>query len=254
MIGDRLLVDGDIVAYHAASAIEYPYRKDLKIKADKSLPKKIREEVEDRFTDAHDIISETMSTIILDNWSAGYKVFLTGTGNFRHEFSKNHTYKANRKGTQKPVLLPHCRDFLITKYGAVVSYNEEADDLIAIEAASMDYNNCIVASTDKDFLQLPCHNYNWRKGVWIKPTPEEALVFLYKQMLMGDSADNIKGVKGIGVKTAEKLLVGLTDEQDLYNKCLSIYKEHGMTEDELIENARMLYLRRKPNEVWEPPV
>jgi hypothetical protein len=251
---DRLLIDGDIIAYYAASAIEYPYRKDLKIKSDKSLPKKLREEVEGRSRDAEDVINGVMGTIFLENWSTDYKVFLTGTGNFRNEFSKDHTYKANRKGTQKPILLPHCRDFLVAKYDAVVSVNEEADDLIAIEAASMDYDNCVVVSTDKDFLQLPCWNYNWRKTHWIKPTPEDSLMSLYMQMLMGDAADNVKGVKNIGPKKAEKLLMGLTTEVELYKMCLSIYKDNGMTEDELIENARMLYLRRKPREIWEPPV
>jgi len=48
-------------------------------------------------------------------------------------------------------------------------------------------------------------------------------------------------------------LEGITDEKDLYNACLYMYKGRGMSEQDLIDNARLLWLRRKPNEMWEPP-
>ena len=35
---------------------------------------------------------------------------------------------------------------------------------------------------------------------------KEADLYFWSQMLIGDSSDNIKGVKGIGVKKADKIL------------------------------------------------
>jgi 5'-3' exonuclease len=73
--------------------------------------------------------------------------------------------------------------------------------------------------------------------------------FFYTQLLTGDTADNIKGVKGIGPKKADKILDGLVAEADLYKAV----EEHYETLDELIENARLLWLRRFEGQMWEPP-
>jgi 5'-3' exonuclease len=95
--------------------------------------------------------------------------------------------------------------------------------------------------------------YNWKKDTLVLVTPEGGLRFFYKQIIMGDGADNIKGAKGVGPKGAEKALDGLNDEREMYDKCVDIYKSVGMTEEEVISNARLLWLRREIGEIWEPP-
>ena len=66
---------------------------------------------------------------------------------------------------------------------------------------------------------------------------------------MGDKADNIVGVHGIGEKKSQKLLEDLS-EIEMYNKCIELLD----SEERVIENARLLWLRREPDQLWEPPV
>lgn len=150
---------------------------------------------------------------------------------------------------EKPKHLASARQHMMNKYDAIVSENEEADDLIAKAAAALDYN-CVVASIDKDMLQLPCWHFNFGRNEWTKVEPFEGLKFVYHQMLTGDRADNIIGLHGIGPKKAYKLLQDCHTEEDLWTTVLKAYD--GDTE-RLVENARLLWLRRYDNELWEPP-
>jgi len=225
----KLLVDGDIVAYTAA------FHTQSKENTQEEAVRKM---------------DSTIRWSLAKTNASEYQVYLTGKGNFRFQVAKS--YKAQRTAP-KPALLPFCREHLRWEWGAIVSDGEEADDLIAIEAARLGYENCIVASVDKDFLQLGVPVYNWRKDELVEVTKGDGLKFFYTQCLMGDSADNVVGIPGVGVKGAEKHLEGLTEERDLYEACLSLYLEKGLTAQDLTDNARLLWLRRKPNEMWEPP-
>ena len=158
-------------------------------------------------------------------------------------------YKGNRKDVQKPRHLQHARDYMHGKYEAIVSSGEEADDLIAIEAARLDYDAC-VASIDKDMLQIPCWHFNIVRGDYTKVTPEEGIKFFYTQILTGDRADNIVGLFRVGPKKAEKILEGATEERDLWDR---VVKAYDGDEDRVVENARLLWLRRKEEEIWLPP-
>ena len=225
----KLLIDGDIVAYTSA----------FHAKANNNT----QEEAKNK-------IDSTIRWSVAKTEASSYQVYLTGKGNFRYEVAK--TYKAQRTAP-KPSLLPWCREYLRWEWGAIVSQGEEADDLIAIEVARMNYEGVIVASVDKDFLQLGVPMYNWRKDEMISHTREEGLQFFYKQCIMGDMADNIKGIPGVGPKGAEKALEGLVFEKDLYDKTLWLYEENGLGAEDLTSNARLLWLRREPNQMWEPP-
>ena len=224
-----VLFDGDIIAY--TSAFHAQANENTQEEAKRKIDSTIR-----------------WTLAQLD--ATEYKVYLTGSGNFRYEVNKS--YKAHRTAP-KPSLLPWCREYLRWEYNAIVSQGEEADDLIAIEAARMNYQGCVIASVDKDFLQVPVPMYNFRKGELTNVSPEEGLRFFYKQCIMGDAADGVKGIPGVGPKGADKALEGLVFEKDLYDKTLWLYEENGLSADDLTSNARLLWLRRKPNEMWGPP-
>lgn len=176
-----------------------------------------------------------------------YQIYLTGKGNFRHQFTK--TYKANRADKEKPILLGVARQHFMENYDASVSVDQEADDDIAIEATRL-YPDCVVVSIDKDFLQVPGTNYNPAKNVWTKVDEWTGLNFFYQQTLTGDAVDNVIGVYKVGPVKAEKILTGCQTELDLYNACLEAYKGD---EESLITNARLLWLRRYEGQIWEPP-
>lgn len=175
------------------------------------------------------------------------EIFLTGDTNFRHAVAVTAPYKGNRKDVRKPKHLPLLRDYLVKAWGATISDGQEADDEIAIRATELG-SECIIVSIDKDFMQVPGWHYNFIKREKKFVTEEEGLRFFYKQILTGDNADNIKGIKGVGPVRAEKMLKDASTPYQLYQCCVE-----AMGEERVLENARLLWLRREVEQTWEPP-
>jgi len=224
-----ILVDGDIVAYRCAFKCNDESEKTACYTTGSFLS---------------DMISHLYTLI---DGEPDYKVYLTGKGNFRHDIAVTEPYKGNRKEKEKPVHLEAIRQYLIKDWNAVVSEGEEADDLIAIDATAIP--DSIIVSLDKDFNQVPGKHYNFNKQDLYDVSEDEGLLFFYRQIIMGDKADNIVGVHGIGEKKSQKLLEDLS-EIEMYNKCIELLD----SEERVIENARLLWLRREPDQLWEPPV
>ena len=185
-----------------------------------------------------------MSQLDLNNW----EVFLTGKGNFRNEIAVTVPYKGNRKDVEKPAHLEILRNYLVTAWSAVISEGEEADDLISIRATQLG-DESIIVSLDKDFDQVQGWHYNFVKQKKYYVSAEEGQRFFYKQILMGDKADNIVGIKGVGPVKAEKMLAKATTEKDLYAVCLE-----ALGAERVLENGRLLWLRREAGQMWEAPV
>jgi len=174
------------------------------------------------------------------------EVFLSGKTNFRNDVAVTAPYKGNREGNRKPVHHQALRDYLTTEWEANVSVDEEADDTIAIRATELG-DDCVIVSLDKDFDQVVGWHYNFAKKRLYYIEPDEGELNFYMQFLMGDRIDNIIGVKGIGCVKAAKLLSDKTPRQ-MWDVCV----EH-LGEERALENGRLLYLRRKANELWCPP-
>lgn len=184
-----------------------------------------------------------MSQLDLNNW----EVFLTGKGNFRNEIAVTIPYKGNRKDVEKPGHLDILRNYLVTAWSAATSEGEEADDLIAIRATQLG-DESIIVSLDKDFDQVQGWHYNFVKQKKYYVSAEEGQRFFYKQILMGDKADNIVGIRGVGPVKAEKMLAKATTEKELYAVCLE-----ALGAERTLENGQLLWLRRTPNQLWQPP-
>lgn len=186
-----------------------------------------------------------------------YELYLTGRGNFRHDYAVTAKYKGNRDDKPKPIHIQALRQHLIDKWDAIVTVDEEADDAIAIAATTLG-EEAVIVSIDKDFLQVPTRMYNTRKRTMTTTNEAEAMLFLYRQMLMGDRIDNIIGIHGVGEVKSGKLLADCTTEVEYYNKVVEIYAEREEIDEEaakvrVLENARLLYLRRIVGEIWTPP-
>jgi 5'-3' exonuclease len=93
-------------------------------------------------------------------------------------------------------------------------------------------------------------HYNFVKDTFYYITEEEGIKNFYKQILMGDRVDNIIGIKGIGTVKAERLLKECKNEQEMYLAVLEAYA--GNTE-RVLENGRLLWIRREANQLWTPP-
>ena len=263
MESGKVLIDGDIVAYKSAASLESTYFREVHPDSTTTLYKYKQEHYEE-FVDGYKFwvtgttllkdkikwgIEHILSKTVRDYERGSYQVYLTGSNNFRYEVAKSFPYKENRKATPKPVDLPQARDYLVEHFGAIISEGEEADDLIAIEATRCGPTT-IVASIDKDMLQIPCRHFNLTREDWATVSEFSGLEFFYRQILTGDSADNIKGVHGIGPKTAKKMLSRLTTEDELWDVCVEAYKGDVQR---VVENARLLWLRREVGEIWVPP-
>ena len=183
--------------------------------------------------------------------------FDSRTPTFRHEWYPE--YKATRDKTPEDLhaQIPHIEKILTTLGIACLRKDGfEADDIIATLArrAEKEGRRCVIISGDKDLAQLVGDFVSV-----LKPDKSEALAhcgieevkehwgvapvqMLDYLSLIGDSADNIPGVKGIGPKTAVKLL------QD-YGTLDSVY-EHidaitGATQKKLAAGKDSAYFSKK---------
>ena len=232
MLGGKVLIDGDVIAYRAAFATEKDFVEDAKDKV-------------------NDIMYEILERTCIFIDSNSYEVYLSGRGNFRYDIAKTAPYKGNRKDRSKPIHLGFCRDYLTIEYGAVTAEGQEADDAMAIRATELG-EDTIIASVDKDMLQVPCLHYNITKQEFTRVSESEGKMSFYCQVLTGDTADNIYGIYGIGPKKAEKLLRDCVTDEEYWSTILKAYEGDG-GEERATETARLVWLRRKEGEIWQPP-
>lgn len=146
------------------------------------------------------------------------------------------TYKLTRKRDEA---LGNFREYVLIKYAdeLIRVPQLEADDVLVAYQQYLLYNavdDSIVFSDDKDL--------NFYTIVHSKLNASEPIVEeldesnLYRQMLAGDSEDNIQGIPKVGMKTADKLL----NLEYSLKKVISIYKEKGISMDECAKNLNLV--------------
>ena len=197
--------------------------------------------------------------------------------NFRNKFPSVIPYKGNRADLPKP----YWKDVIIKdffndgpKIGLERDNDLEADDLIGIAATEgKTFIRPIIASVDKDLNTIPGVHVNWDKESVYWVDEELARMNFYKQVLTGDAADNIVGIKGIGDRRASKILDSLANptEEHLHQECTFKYmdyvkKKHMSSQhtSEIIpeqtleltaqkwlnQNANLLWIQRYGREQW----
>ena len=159
-----------------------------------------------------------VNTALADLGSLDYTLFFTGTGNIRNEFYP--IYKANRAGKEKPRHLEFLKDWVFKTYPPDVVVQEdmlEADDLIA---DAQETDGTIIVSLDKDLKQLVGWNWNFAKKELEYINEDSAVTLIMKQLLTGDTVDNIPRICkslgfGLGKVTVNNLLDGLDPYQQI---------------------------------------
>lgn len=176
---------------------------------------------------------------------------------FRHSMYSD--YKGGRIETPDELKLqmPIAKELLT--YMGITYYevdNYEADDIIGTFAAFCDDNDDFVGtivSSDKDLLQLVSNSVDiklLKSKDFIRYNPEsfradygiEPINIIDLKSLMGDSSDNIMGVKGIGEKTALKLLHDYKSLDGIYDNIDSIGGKLG---EKLVNGKDSAYLSYK---------
>ena len=190
-------------------------------------------------------VDEMLENVLIDCNDSDYICYLTGDNNFRYKVYPE--YKANRKDMVKPTYLPVARQRLIDEYNAIVSDGCEADDLVGVEHFKRGAEPIIV-SIDKDLDQYYGWHWNPRRKERYLVSPDDAIRFFYYQMLVGDTADNVKGVKGIGPKKAENILANCETEEEMFDTVRDLYGNDA----EMLMNGKVLWLWKEENDIWKP--
>jgi DNA polymerase-1 len=157
-------------------------------------------------------------------------------GTMRHEVYKD--YKAGRKKIDDALIVQLERSKDVFKALNIPMYSSpgfEADDMLGTIVEKLKDNkdiNVVIASGDMDTMQLINDDkvtvYTLKKGIkdtiiYNEDAVKERFGFGPEHLtdykgLRGDTSDNIIGIKGIGEKTAEELIVNFGSIEDIYKK------------------------------------
>src|SRR5574344_1177804 len=173
---------------------------------------------------------------------------------FRHD--KYADYKAGRikMPDELKMQFPIAKDiltFLGIKWFEIDNY--EADDIVGTMAKEIDAKDgiyeALIVSSDKDLLQLISDNVTvkmLKTKDYIMMTPDKfkevyglsPLQMIDLKALQGDASDNIKGVRGIGEKTALKLLQEYGSVEGIYENIENI---KGSVKEKLVEDKNQAF-------------
>lgn len=170
-------------------------------------------------------------------------------------------YKAHRDATPEAIkiALPYIQELLKAMHIPIIEVKGyEADDLIGTIAKQAEKENyqVFMVTPDKDFAQLVSENIFMYKParmgndieIWGIPEvlkrfeierPEQVIDFLG---MMGDAADNIPGLPGVGEKTAKKFLA---EYGSLENLLANTDKLKGAMKEKIEANKEKGILSKK---------
>ena len=238
-----LLVDADTVVYATCSACEYG---DDESGWFIDLPSAL-------------IVAQEKVALLLElSGCKDVELHFTSGKNFRYLLTD--TYKSNRSSTRYPEGLREMKDLL----EGTINTDYEADDIVCM--LKREYpDKYVVCAVDKDVLNgVPGIHFNYYNSLkyninmkWLVTDEETSTQWPYLQCLMGDSADGITGIKGVGPAKAKKLLLGITDETIMWNTVKQAYTDAGQEESEALLNMRLVHMhqltKEKTLELWCPP-
>jgi DNA polymerase-1 len=167
---------------------------------------------------AHGFVNMLLKTLREEQPEYLVVVFDARGRNFRHEMYRE--YKANRDAQPEDLSsqIPVVRELVDAYHFPVLEVpGFEADDVIASLVDRAPENAQVtVVSTDRDLMQLVGERVTLADGIRDRrygPAEVEARFgvppakLLDVRALLGDTSDNIPGVKGIGEKSAAKLIL-----------------------------------------------
>jgi DNA polymerase-1 len=182
-------------------------------------------------------------------------------GGSDYRFEMYQEYKAHRDETPEAIKIavPYIQELLRAMHIPIVEKaGFEADDLIGTLAkqAEKEGFQVFMVTPDKDFAQLVSENIFMYKParmgndieIWGIPEvlekfeierPEQVIDFLG---MMGDAADNIPGLPGVGEKTAKKFLA---EYGTLENLLANTHQLKGAIKDKIEANKELGLLSKK---------
>lgn len=183
----------------------------------------------------HELLRESEATHYIGFYGSSDK---TTAPNFR--FAIDPEYKANRPETPDFIVKwrPTIHKEMFDRWGFIPVSGMEADDAVSIAKTQYqsEFDEIVVITADKDLKQLGgITHFDMSKHKITPINNFEADRFFVEQMLKGDTGDNVKGIPGIGPKTAASLVEGCSSSAELKWMTIRMYKNHF---DELEKKAK----------------
>ena len=192
-------------------------------------------------------------------------------------------YKKNRAGRQKPPGFKAFKSQLLNGPNCYIYEQIEADDVMGIFATWPGVEDPIIATADKDLLQIP------GRHLWIATdnvpasepgrtitlqdnhvlqyiSPEWATRHFYTQALTGDTTDGIPGCPGVGPKRAATALKEKDTDMDYWEEVIRQYEKAfsdvSHASEQAVRMARLVRILRYGEydfdthrvNPWQPPV
>jgi DNA polymerase-1 len=217
----KVLIDADSIIYIAAAQKKGEKYKTLK-KAKKQ-------------------VDSIIDTIMSKTRGSEYLVVLTLSRCFRYNIFPE--YKIHRKKLEKPEHFDAIKAYIIKKYRAFSVDTLEADDVVRV--LSKQIQDSIIASPDKDILQLKGTHFNYKSNLFHTTTELEASTYFWNNMITGQSGDGIKGIAGKGPAYAKNLFNETMLNGDMrsivFHEYIKAYGEYKGIE-EFYKNYKCLYI------------
>lgn len=230
------LIDGDSIIYLSVYNKDPSYQKT--------------------YNDVFNCIDNYIKDILDKTESEHYSGFLTD-GSFRYRLAKQKPYKGNRALLLKPKYFNLAKAYLLDEYNFITMKDYEADDLCIMAHNTFKQNKeyePIICTPDKDLKQIASKFYDYKKQEIVELNEEDALKNLWKQVLTGDSGDNIPGLQGIGEVKANKLLENSTNYRDtVLEQYIKTYGEYAGIVN-FTENYQLVKMVNKINDEYYYPV
>ena len=181
---------------------------------------------------------------------------------FRHKMYAE--YKAGRKGMPEELAsqMPLIKELLSDLgYAVLTCEGYEADDILGTLAAMAEEDpadTCVIATGDRDSLQLVSNQTKVILSATKQGRPEitectpeyiaekhgvTPLGMIEVKALMGDSSDNIPGVRGVGEKTADELIAKYGTLENIYDNIDSPEIRESLRK-KLLEGKESAFLSR----------
>lgn len=215
---DRIAVlDIDSIAYAIASPNKIPKGEDFErdefgrfLYIDKTEDEIIK--------NAELVLNNIFKACLAEN----YIGFIKGKNTGKYRYAIKSDYKHNRS-SERPKWWDFTANHLISNYNIHLVDNYEVDDIVNIYRLKT--KNSFIVACDKDLLNLPGVHFNWRTSQWHAVDYYDAQYLFWKDMIIGQTGDGIKGLPGKGKVFADKYLSTIPVEE-LPKTVLEIYIEN----------------------------
>jgi hypothetical protein len=237
------LIDADRFKYIVAHNMYYSIFNDGETHSEKLL---------------EDCISSCIDRYVFQHYEAKAYIFCfsnSSKSTFRYLLANEKEYKGQRKHRDDPYYyeqkfddMAHVLTYISNTQLTFIHEALEADDFLSM----MQCEHTFIHSIDKDLQQIPGTHYDENKHEFYEITVDQAFKTLMKQTIMGDTTDNVPGLKGCGPKFVESL--DKFEGEQLVEAVLKVFmKKHGREKglDMFVEMYNLVSMKNRRGEFNE---